>query len=91
MDLYKIKLQIDDIKMRQELEKTMTILTYPKNYSFESNCLYISENQFVWNGDVYQVNSDKTVEKLPDDVSPEFDLDTICREHEKLLKRVIDK
>lgn len=91
MDLYKIKLQIDDIKMQQELKKSMTFLTYPKNYSVESNCLYISKKQFILDGAVYKVNSDKTVEKLPDDVSPEFDLDTICREHEKLLKRVIDK
>ncbi len=53
--------------------------------------MYISKNQFIWNGDVYQVNSDKTVEKLPNDVSPEFDLDIICGEHEKLLKRLLKK
>lgn len=91
MDLYKIKLQIDDIKMQQELKKSMAFLTYPKNYSVESNCLYISEKQFILDGNVYQINPDKTVEKLPDDVSPKFDLDIICREHEKLLKRLINK
>lgn len=64
MDLYKIKLQIDDIKMQQELKKSMAFLTYPKNYSVESNCLYISEKQFIWDGDLYQVNSDKTVENF---------------------------
>ena len=69
----------------------MAFLTYPKNYSVESNCLYISEKQFILNGDVYQINPDKTVEKLPDDVSPEFDLEIICRGHEKLLKRLINK
>lgn len=76
--------------MQQKLDESMTILSYPK-HSVESDWLYISENQFVWNGDVYQVNSDKTVGKLPDDVLPEFDLDTICREHEKLLKRLLKK
>lgn len=76
--------------MQQELDKTMTSYMHPRD-SIESDLFYISENQFIWNDAVYKVNSDKTVEKLPDDVSPEFDLDTICREHEKLLKRVIDK
>lgn len=64
MDLYKVKLKIDDIKMQQELKKSMTFLTYPKNYSVESNCLYISEKQFILNGDVYQINPDKTVENF---------------------------
>ena len=69
----------------------MAFLTYPKNYYVESNCLYISEKQFILDGNVYQINPDKTVEKLPDDVSPKFDLDIICQEHEKLLKRLINK
>ena len=76
--------------MQQKLDESMTILSYPK-HSVESDWLYISENQFIWNGDVYQVNSDKTVRKLPNDVSPEFDLDIICGEHEKLLKRLLKK
>lgn len=54
--------------MQQKLDESMTILSYPK-HSVESDWLYISENQFVWNSDVYQVNSEKTVEKLRDDVS----------------------
>lgn len=76
--------------MKQKLDESMTVLSYPK-YSVESDWMYISKNQFIWNGDVYQVNSDKTVEKLPNDVSPEFDLDIICGEHEKLLKRLLKK
>lgn len=76
--------------MKQKLDESMTVLSYPK-YSVESDWMYISKNQFIWNGDVYQVNSDKTVEKLPNDVSPEFDLDIICGEHEKLLNRLLKK
>ena len=76
--------------MKQKLDESMTVLSYPK-YSVESDWMYISKNQFIWNGDVYQVNSDKTIEKLPNDVSPEFDLDIICGEHEKLLKRLLKK
>ena len=58
--------------MQQKLDESMTILSYPK-CSVESDWLYISENQFIWNGDLlFLVNAYENckIPRVPPELYP---------------------